>query len=347
MTRKRSRIAVLMDNAFSFFQEEPRVGIARYAEEAGIDAVYFGMGLLRSSNPDDVARMGFFEFLTPAEFDGLILISSSLMVFGDSPIASFLRRAKPMPVVSIGPSIIGEDNVIADNRSGITAMMKHLIEDHGMRDFAFVSGPHSHVESNIRLETFRAALDRAGIRHDERQEYEGTLLPPSGFAAVEELIERRGLMPKAIVCANDFMAVGVRDALLARGLSVPFDVAVTGFDDIALTRSASSQFTTVQQSFDLMGYLAARKLHSLIRGEATAPLGTVPTELRVRGSCGCFDFQNRKSEAAQEQDDDVFASIKAKTDRLWTGEMLESDTLALRRAWLDIVQEAIKADRPT
>lgn len=347
MNRKTCRIAVLMDFAISFFQEEPKAGISRYAEEAGVDFAYFGLGMLRRDDPDDRARMGFFEFLTQGEFDGLLLVSSSLLNYGDDSIKSFLGRWKGRPVVSIGPSIAGEENVIADSRGGIAAVMRHLVRDHGIRDFAFVSGPATSAESALRLEAFRAALDEAGIARDPNREFEGSFLLPSGLAAVEELIGRRGLRPRAIVCANDFMAVGVRDALMSRGLSVPYDVVVTGFDDIAMSHSTSNRFTTVRQSFDKMAYLAAKRIHDLVLGRESERLVTVPTELRIRGSCGCFDFIRGESRAPAERIDATLEPIKAKVELVSSGGMPEEGFQALRRSWLDIVQSTIKSEQST
>ena len=296
MAEKRTRIAVLMDFAFSQFQEETRSGIGRYLVEADIDAVYFGLGSMAPNNPEDRARLGFLEMIRPEEFDGVIAVSTS---FVNSSNLDFVRdrlgALKGMPMVSMGQSILGEDAVSSDDGDGMRRIMHHLIEDHGYRDFAYISGPRANEDATARYEAFCAALAAAGIPHREESVYEGNFLPPSGESAIAELFDRRGLKPQAIVCANDLMAIGAWNAVIQRGLSVPFDVAITGYDDSQIYNTLSTQFTTVKQSFADLGYQAAARLHARIRGDALAPFVPLSTELRVRGSCGCVDCASRSA----------------------------------------------------
>jgi diguanylate cyclase (GGDEF)-like protein len=283
-----------MDFAFSQFQEEAWLGIGRYLAEADIDAVYFGMGSMVPDNPEDRARLGFLEMIRPGEFDGVIVVATS---FVNSRFRDFVRdrlgSLKGLPMVSMGQSILGEDAVSIDGGDGMRRIMRHLIEDHGFRDFAYVSGPLANEDAAARYEAFCAALASAGIPLREDSVYEGNFLPPSGESAVAEFFDRRGIKPQAIVCANDLMAVGAWNAVRQRGLTVPFDVAITGYDDALLYNALPTQFTTVKQSFAELGYQAAARLHARIRGEALSPFTPLTTELRVRGSCGCVDCASR------------------------------------------------------
>jgi diguanylate cyclase (GGDEF)-like protein len=344
MDRKRLRLAVLMNVAFSHFQEEPKIGIDRYAAMVGIDVVYFGMGSLDMGSSEDRARSAFFRFITPDVFDGLIPMSSFLMNSGYSAIKEALDKLKPMPMVSIGPSISGEDNIIADSRSGILAVMRHLIIDHGIREFAFVSGPGPNVEAAARLKAFRDSLDEAGIKRDDEIEYEGNFMPPSGTDAVHQFLDVRGLKPKAIVCANDFMAIGVRDGLIARGLTVPYDVAVTGFDDVNMFHALSHQFTTVRQSYDAMGYAAAARLHAILRGDRLDPPRPLPVNLLVRSSCGCVDLQDRKT-SIDAGGDAALSSMKEKIESIASAGFPKGGAFALQRSWVSAIQNAILNNR--
>jgi len=95
-------------------------------------------------------------------------------------------------------------------------------------------------------------------------------------------------LPEVFVCANDQTAVGVIFALKAAGLSVPEDIAVTGFDDITLTRYFNPPLTTIRQSGSLLGEVAVDALLGTIDGnEKIQRTVVLPTELIVRGSCGC------------------------------------------------------------
>ncbi|HNY17742.1 MAG TPA: GGDEF domain-containing protein [Treponemataceae bacterium] len=348
MAKKRIRIAVLMDFVFSQFQEEARQGIDRYRAEADIDAVYFGLGSMVPDNPEDRARLGFLEMIRPAEFDGVIVVSTS---FVNSSNLDFVRdrlgALKCMPMVSMGQSILGEDAVSIDDGDGMRRIMRHLIEDHGYRDFAYVSGPLANGDAAVRYKAFRAALAAAGIPHREESVYEGNFLPPSGESAVAELFDRRGLKPQAIVCANDLMALGVWNAVRERGLNVPFDVAITGYDDSQVYDIISTQFTTVKQSFADLGYQATGRLHARIRGEASNPFVPLSAELRVRGSCGCVDYASRATAdracaGAHNGDSTRGAAMKARIGDFIAAGCPPEEKESLWRAWLADTGESLE-----
>jgi LacI family transcriptional regulator len=95
-------------------------------------------------------------------------------------------------------------------------------------------------------------------------------------------------VPEAVVCGNDQMAVGAIHVLTAHGLRVPEDVAVVGFDDIPLARHLSPTLTTVRQPSRQLGAVAVETLVALLEGAHLAKRDIMlPTELIVRGSCGC------------------------------------------------------------
>lgn len=297
MHRERLRFAVLMDTAFSLYQSEIKVGIDRYLEEAGLDAVYFGIGGLDLKNPLDCAKMSLLDIVSKSEFDGIILIPSARYdSVGKALLKEKIASLGGLPCVTLGPSLFGEDSVCLDNEQGTLAIMRHLIEDHGYRRFAYVSGPYANAEAIIRLGAYRKALDKAGLPHGKESEYEGNFDSNSGCAAASFFLDKAAIKPEVIVCANDRMALGVWSALEKRGISVPFDVAVTGFDDTQLSRALSNQFTTVTQSFDRLGYLAALRLHAFARGKKPPETETLPAEIRVRSSCGCVAFKKRGPE---------------------------------------------------
>jgi LacI family transcriptional regulator len=109
-----------------------------------------------------------------------------------------------------------------------------------------------------------------------------------GEAAMRARMMLDDRLPEVFACANDQTAVGVIFALKAAGLSVPEDIMVTGFDDITLTRYFHPPLTTIRQSGSLLGEVAVDALLGTIDGnEKIQRTVVLPTELIVRGSCGC------------------------------------------------------------
>lgn len=348
MHREHLRFAVLMDIAFDTFQAEIKAGVDRYLAEAEVDAVYFGIGTLDVTNPNARARLAFLDFLTPEEFDGVILLPSSKYNASCKEILKnkFISLGD-LPRISIGPSFFGEDSVCFDNEQGMRSIMHHLIEDHGYRRFAYVSGPFSNAEAIIRLGAYRSALDKAGIPHDKDSEFEGTFHTSSGSDAVAYFLDKKMITPEVIVCANDRMALGVWNALRQRGISVPFDIAVTGYDDTQLSHALSNQFTTVRQSFDHLGYLAAVRLHAFIRGKKPPRPETLPTEIRIRSSCGCIEFNRRLlTDRISTQERNRPRAMQARIVEYIGNANPSRDEGSFLKSWIEIVLDALEEESP-
>lgn len=354
MKRTQLRFAVLMDYALSAFQEAPKAGIERYLGESGIEAVYFSMGRLNPVFTEDLPFLAFFDFLTPKAFDGIILVSTSLVQRGGSDVLrEKLSAIKGLPMISIGPSLLGEESVCINNVSGMYSIVRHLIDVHGFSRFAYVSGPLTSDEARMRLFAFHAALDEAGIEHDEAWEYEGNFLSDSGAAAVPVFLDERALDPQVIVCANDLMAHGVCKAIRARGLNIPYDIAVTGYDDDKFFNVLSHRLTTVSQSFENLGYLAAQRLHSTVAGKPLPPIGPLDTELRIRSSCGCLEFADRRNSAQAvptpsftKADAALLAELRDRVAALVRDGCSVEDVHDVYRTWFELVCRTLDDERP-
>jgi hypothetical protein len=143
------------------------------------------------------------------------------------------------------------------------------------------------------------------------------------------------------------MALGVWNALQQRGLSVPFDIAVTGYDDTQLSHALSNQFTTVRQSFDHLGYLAAVRLHAFIRGKKPPRPETLPTEIRVRSSCGCVDFNRRiLNDQKSTQDRNRPRAMQARIMEYIGNANPSRDEGSFLKSWIEIVLDALGEEKP-
>ena len=203
------------------------------------------------------------------------------------------RLAARVPVVVIAgnPRPPGEragDVVAADNFSGSAAIITHLISDHGKRRLFHVDGPSNSPDAGQR----RLALEHVLRLHPQCRligSTQGILSVRSGELAGEALLARhRDALPDAIVCVNDQMAIGVLRALAAGGVRVPEDVAVVGFDDIAVGSLYEPTLTTVYQPMRMLGERACARLLDRIADPGQRPaVELLPTELVLRSSCGC------------------------------------------------------------
>ncbi|CAN5630823.1 LacI family DNA-binding transcriptional regulator [soil metagenome] len=268
---------VAEDESMLFLDQVIR-GAERAASNAG-DAIV--IGATRGRAGGELARS------LVGKVDGLIVLAGSL----DAEELAEISARVPVVVLATHSTRNKLDFVEADSRGGAVAATRHLIDEHGATDLAFVAGPARSPDSMERFTGFVNALEAAGLAPPTTAEVHGGFTEAGGAHAVEDLLEARTTVPHAIVFGNDEMAIGGLATIRARGLRVPDDIAITGFDDIVSARHVDPTLTTVRQPMRDIGVTAVHTLLQRIT-EPDAPRHTVtlPTSLVVRASCGCADL---------------------------------------------------------
>jgi LacI family transcriptional regulator len=190
-------------------------------------------------------------------------------------------RAFGAAVVHCSPHAFGEPEVGVDNAGGIAALVGELVAL-GHRRIAFLEGPASLFVARDRLAGYRSGLAAAGIEPDERLVVPTTFDREGGAAGVDRLLG--GDAPfTAICCANDLLALGAIGRLVERGVDVPREVSVAGFDDIAVAAITAPALSTVRVPLREIGRLAFEAVERELGG---VPPGsrTLPTEVVLRAS---------------------------------------------------------------
>jgi LacI family transcriptional regulator len=253
--------------------------VIRGAERAATDA---GDALLVAATRGSSGRE--LALSVASKVDGLVVVARSLP---EHDIAALGRR---LPVVVLSDRAGRRtklDSVGVDNRDGTRAVVEHLVSAHGLRDIAFLAGPERSPDSSERFTGFRLAMRAAGLPVPARPRATGDFTVAGGADAMRRLLAERRV-PQAIVCGNDEMAIGALEVLARAGLRIPDDVAVTGFDDVALARHVRPALTTVAQPMRAIGAEAVRAvLGRLADGHAPRRAVVLPTQLVIRRSCGC------------------------------------------------------------
>jgi signal transduction histidine kinase/DNA-binding LacI/PurR family transcriptional regulator/DNA-binding response OmpR family regulator/HPt (histidine-containing phosphotransfer) domain-containing protein len=200
----------------------------------------------------------------------------------------FCEALKPLPVRILGKVESSSPKVVIDNISGLQNVLRHLIDRHGCRRLAFVRGPDHSMDAEERFSSYKAILAEYNLPFDPDLVVSGNFRYSSGEEAVHLLWDERKAKVDAVVAANDEMALGVINALQLRGVRIPDDVAVTGFDDSDGASAVTPALTTVHQPVYQQAYRCVELLASQIRGETVPETVTLPTEAVYRRSCGCF-----------------------------------------------------------
>ena len=286
----RKTIAVLGAQLSRAWGSEFMAGVLDSAKTQDMNVVYFvgGKPVALAATEHEGRSYGLYDLIKPGQFDGILLAAD----IGHGPsaddIKNFCRVFAPTPVASFAIQAEGVSSFTADNKGGMRAMIRHLIEVHGYKRIAFIRGPQGQLEADQRFEAYQQELEAHDIRFDDRIVVEGNYSPESGRAAVRTLLDERGLRIQAIAASNDRMAFGAIEVLQQRGIQVPDSVAVTGFDDVSESQSMGVPLTTVHQSFTEAGRLAFGALINRMNGEPVDDINIMPTQLVVRWSCGCL-----------------------------------------------------------
>jgi LacI family xylobiose transport system transcriptional regulator len=179
-------------------------------------------------------------------------------------------RAIPFVIVDpAGDPEPGVPSVGSANWSGGVAATQHLI-DHGHRRIALITGPEDMMCSVARLAGYRSALGLAGIEVEPELIRFGDFHVEGGQRHAAELLDAPS-PPTAIFAGSDLQALGVLEAARMRGIRVPEQLSVVGYDDIPVARWSSPALTTVHQPLQRMGQEAVRLLMRLREGDTTTP----------------------------------------------------------------------------
>lgn len=199
-------------------------------------------------------------------------------------ILRFAEQGVPVVLMACGP--LGEIPAIrADNFNPTLALTRHLIEHHHYAPLQFFGTPGDSPDIAERWEAFREAHRQCGLEPPSHP-IDVVLSQSAGLRRAQELIQA-GDLPRALVCANDELALGVLSAARLHGIRVPEDLAVTGWDNIPLSDLVSPTLTTVHQPIVELGAIAARSLLARIAGRPATRETVLPTTPIYRGTCGC------------------------------------------------------------
>jgi LacI family transcriptional regulator len=249
-------------------------GFESAALAARLSVLILGTHLLDGSN-DMVLDMA-------DRVDGIAVLGGCV----DSGVVDALVRHR-CPVVQVaGLPRRGVPTLRCENTQSVRSLTRHLLVDHQYERLTFVGNPVGSPDVAARWMGFRAAHRDAGrlapnnplrVGHDQA----------GGMGAVATLLKMRNL-PRAVVCVNDETALGVLVSALGNGLSVPDDIAITGFDDLSVSARTSPPLTTVRQPVRELGIRTVQTLRSVIEGVSQPIMDLVlPTEVVLRASCGC------------------------------------------------------------
>lgn len=289
--KKSPLIGILLDHFESDYHVEMIASATRVATRRSAQTLILPGGALNSEGHPGRSRGFIYDFIRKSDLDGLMIMGGSLSNYcGVRGFERFVSTLPPLPTMVVGLDSSETMSVAVNNHHGLVKIMDHLVEVHQKKNIAFIAGPSESYEARIRLDAYKSALSRHQLGAKGALIVPGGLGREQGIDAVVHLLEDKRLTPDqldAIVAVNDEVAMGVLEELERRGISVPDQIAVVGFDDTPNAQAASPPLTTVSQRVYEQAATAMTGLLDAIEDGTRLSRAELLPHLVVRQSCGC------------------------------------------------------------
>lgn len=309
----KKRIAVCGNGWNNEFLKVVLTGIQKCAKENNVDIfVFLNYSVQEGVEYKNIGETNIFRLLDYANIDGVILLANSFHLSEEYEYLTERIKQMKVPAISLEYKIPDIDYMGSDNYSGMYDMCKHLTDVHEVQKVVYVSGPEGNDESNIRRRALEDVLYEKGLKLEENNIIYGNW----SFLEVQKetllWMQSHTEIPDVFVCANDVMALGICSILREKGIRVPEDVIVTGYDHLVSGIQHNPKIATVDRNWNDMGYKSLQHLLDKIeqrteKKEIFIKSRGIPTQ-----SCGCEyedEFVDEKSNAAGGIYDNLVNSI--------------------------------------
>lgn len=272
---------ILPDITNPFF---PEVFSGAENEARGLGYTFF----LCNTGGDHDRESEYLSILREKRVDGIIFLGGrvNLQNCPEDMAQELNDIAERLPIVLVNGNLPKSriHRVYTDEAAGAVLAVKHLL-DLGHREIAFVGGLQNMSTTMHKVKAVQKTLKEHGLEIPKDRLLLGSFSIDDGKRLMSELLEQDN-PPTAVMCVNDYTAIGAIKATIEHGLSIPKDVSIVGFDDTPLATAVIPELTTVSQNTYQLGKLAVDILHELILQKKPRRNTTLQPELIVRQSTG-------------------------------------------------------------
>ncbi len=285
---KRKTIGVFISQVNEEFQDTLSKGIISKAKELEYNVAFFTNFGGYGQQAYDVGEFCITDLPHYEELDGIIIAPDTMVLQNlEDRYKENIANRSHCPVVSVRREIKEYYNVLIDDYTVLDEIIRHFIVEHKFTRINFLAGPKGFPDSDKRLAAYKKILSEYDIPVEEDRIYYGDFWKRVAGRAVDHWLESSLEWPQAIICANDYMALTVCNALAEKGISIPEQIAVTGCDDIEDSAEYSPSLTTARMPVFEMGMEAVVKIHNHNLGMEQPKNSYMKTITIYRASCGC------------------------------------------------------------
>lgn len=221
------------------------------------------------------------------DFDGVILLGNMLTVAGEVVTLREEILKYNVPSVCLDYDLEGVDSLLTESATGMRELVEHMIEVHDAREFLWLGGPKENRDSHERFDVLVTVLEEHGLTLQEDNILYGDWSYYSSEWRLSEWMETHGHLPDVVVCANDNMAVGTAIFFQERGIEVPGQIRVTGFDHLESAQVFYPAITSVERNVAKHSYKGTKRLLDKLDGIPCEEKVTFRTHVALEESCGC------------------------------------------------------------
>lgn len=284
----RKCIAVIISRPDSDYQAALLRGILSKAFEMD-----YNVALFCTSNAHAFAESvkypeRIFDFAVSDKFSGIIYVPDSIYGVDTDAVTEKLRREAKCKVVVADKIIDGFTNVLCDDKSAVEKTVEHLIEKHGCKRIAYMTGIKGNPDAESRLISFRETMKKHNLDVDERLVFYGDFWYDEGAEVADMLIENEDGLPDAVVCASNRMACSVYRTFFKKGIKVPGDVRIAGYSD------GFKWFDFLTTCCKNIATLGSKAVEVLLDGDLQSKTVRINEcgELHLSFTCGCLSDSN-------------------------------------------------------
>ncbi len=284
----RKKVAVLMGQPEEFAYELFLKGFIEEAFKCDLDVCVFAMYIKYQDTPArSIGESSIFQLVDYDTFDCIVVMADSIQTKDVAKrIEEELHDKYRGEVLFVDQESKYFQSIHIDNYVSEKKVVTHLIEKHGLKDIAFLTGKSWHPHSKIRLQAYKNALEEHGIPVNDSRIFYGDFWYTSGESLAESLALEPENMPEAVAFANDCMALGFAKRIAAKGFRIPEDIKIVGFDTNVEGKHSPIPLTSVPMTSEHLGMNAAIFADAMVRGKEPMLIREDP-DLFIGGTCGC------------------------------------------------------------
>lgn len=289
MENERRCIAVIISDICENYQSLLLEGIKKKAMEHNYNVAVFASFFARSfgSELNDIGEDNIYNLINYDLFDGFVVVPNAIKTEDKLQKIKNDLLAAGKPVVYIDKEDDDFISICSDDYNSIKMITNHLIKEHGCKRINCLTGYPGMNLAESRLQGYKDALSENGIPIEENRYGYGDFWKNSPIEFVKKMMTCGLELPEAVVCANDTMAIALCEELQRRGIKIPDQIAVTGYDRILDGRVFQPKLTTMYPSMKEIGEKSVDTIIDILNGKPVEKNSLIIGEFFPAESCGC------------------------------------------------------------